>query len=250
MIELNGIQLDKTSAVPLYEQLRKALLEAITSGKLSAGTKLPTEEELCAQFGISRPVARQAYNMLIEDGFVERMRGRGTFCAQPRYPRALSKQAAELCRRDGGFESGTPYRGAACRVGSYTPELFSRLKLERGDRCYHLVRMRYVSGKPFVLVENYVPESVFPGIDAYDFARRSLYDVFETVYHERIIKSRRVLMAQTANAEFANLFGVHRGSPVLYVENTVMDQNDRPIDLSKEYLDGVTQKFEFEVVNQ
>ena len=54
MIELNGIQLDKTSAVPLYEQLRKALLEAITSGKLSAGTKLPTEEELCAQFGISR----------------------------------------------------------------------------------------------------------------------------------------------------------------------------------------------------
>ena len=50
MIELNGIQLDKTSAVPLYEQLRKALLEAITSGKLSAGTKLPTEEELCARF--------------------------------------------------------------------------------------------------------------------------------------------------------------------------------------------------------
>ena len=136
MIELNGIQLDKTSAVPLYEQLRKALLEAITSGK------------------------------------------------------------------------------------------------------------------PFVLVENYVPESVFPGIDAYDFAQRSLYDVFETVYHERVIKSRRVLMAQTANVEFANLFGVHRGSPVLYVENTVMDQNDRPIDLSKEYLDGVTQKFEFEVVNQ
>ena len=60
---------------------------------------------------------------------------------------------------------------------SYTPELFARLKLERGDRCYHLVRMRYVSGKPFVLVENYVPESVFPGIDAYDFAQRSLYDV-------------------------------------------------------------------------
>ena len=133
---------------------------------------------------------------------------------------------------------------------SYTPELFAQLKLERGDRCYHLVRMRYVSGKPFVLVENYVPESVFPGIDAYDFAQRSLYDVFETVYHERVIKSRRVLMAQTANAEFANLFGVHRGSPVLYVENTVMDQNDRLIDLSKEYLDGVTQKFEFEVVNQ
>ena len=38
MIELNGIQLDKTSAVPLYEQLRKALRESIASGKLPAGT--------------------------------------------------------------------------------------------------------------------------------------------------------------------------------------------------------------------
>ena len=239
MIELNGIQLDKTSAVPLYEQLRKALLEAITSGKLSAGTKLPTEEELCAQFGISRPVARQAYNMLIEEGFVERMRGRGTFVRSPdTRGRFLNKQlsfAAEM---------------GVLNLEHRTEVLRARLKLERGDRCYHLVRMRYVSGKPFVLVENYVPESVFPGIDAYDFAQRSLYDVFETVYHERIIKSRRVLMAQTANVEFANLFGVHRGSPVLYVENVVMDQNDRPIDLSKEYLDGVTQKFEFEVVNQ
>ena len=100
MIELNGIQLDKISAVPLYEQLRKALLEAITSGKLPAGTKLPTEEELCAQFGISRPVARQAYNMLIEEDFVERMRGRGTFVRSPdTRGRFLNKQlsfAAEM----------------------------------------------------------------------------------------------------------------------------------------------------------
>ena len=224
MIELNGIQLDKTSAVPLYEQLRKALLEAITSGKLSAGTKLPTEEELCAQFGISRPVARQAYNMLIEEGFVERMRGPATRGRCLNKPRRFAAEMGVLNR-----EHRTEARRA--EWVSYTPELFARLKLERGDRCYHLVRMRYVSGKPFVLVENYVPESVFPGIDAYNFAQRSLYDVFETVYHERIIKSRRVLMAQTANVEFANLFGVHRGSPVLYVENVVMDQNDRPVGL-------------------
>ncbi len=96
-----------------------------------------------------------------------------------------------------------------------------------------------------------MPESVFPGIDAYDFAQRSLYDVFETVYHEKIVKSRRVLMAQTANAEFANLFGrtprfpravcrKHGHGPKTTVRSTS----------AKEYLDGVTQKFEFEVVNQ
>ena len=132
MIELNGIQLDKTSAVPLYEQLRKALLEAITSGKLLAGTKLPTEEELCAQFGISRPVARQAYNMLIEEGFVERMRGRGTFVRSPdTRGRFLNKQlsfAAEM------GVLNLEHRTEVLRAEwvSYTPELFARLKLERG----------------------------------------------------------------------------------------------------------------------
>lgn len=97
------------------------------------------------------PVARQAYNMLIEDGFVERMRGRGTFVRSPdTRGRFLNKQlsfAAEM------GVLNLEHRTEVLRAEwvSYTPELFSRLKLERGDRCYHLVRMRYVSGKPLFL---------------------------------------------------------------------------------------------------
>lgn len=249
MLDLNGIYLDKASAVPLYEQLRKQLMKAIASGKLEAGTKLPTEAELCRNLEISRPVARQAYNMLIDDGVVERMRGRGTFVRTPSTRgRFISKQlsfAQEMSILH--LEHSTEVLRAEWL--HYTPELFSHLKLDRGQRCYHLTRMRYVSGKPLILVENYIPEPIFPNIDRYDFAKRSLYEVFETVYHVKIVRSNRILAAQTANAEFASLFHVHRGSPVFYVENTVYDQNDRPVDFSREYLDGLTQKFEFEVVN-
>ena len=56
MTGLSGLYLDKSSPMPLYEQLRRALLEAITNGKIPEGSKLPTEEELCDQLGISRPV--------------------------------------------------------------------------------------------------------------------------------------------------------------------------------------------------
>lgn len=249
MSDLYGLYLDKTSAVPLYEQLRRRLMHAITSGKLEAGTKLPTEEELRRELNISRPVARQAYNLLIDDGLVERMRGRGTFVKLPdTRGRFISKQLS-FAQEMGILHLEHSTQVLRTEWVSYTPELFSRLQLEKGDRCYHLTRMRYVSGRPFVLVENYVPEPIFPGIDQYDFGARSLYDVLETVCHIRIVRSRRVLAAQTANGEFASLFHVHRGSPVFYVENTVYDQYDRPIDFSREYLDGVTQKFEFEVVN-
>lgn len=248
-MDLSELQLDKASVVPLYEQLRKLLLAEITSGKLEPGSKLPTEEELCHALNISRPVARQAYNQLIDDGVVERTRGRGTFVRTPNTRgRFISKQ---LSFKDEMSILNLEHRTEVLRWEwlRYTPDLFSRLKLGRGDRCYHITRMRYVSEKPFVLVENYVPEPLFPGIDTYDFGLHSLYEVFETVYQVRIVRSRRVLAAQTATAEFASLFHVHRGSPVFYVENTVYDQYNRPIDFSREYLDGVTQKFEFEVVN-
>lgn len=246
---MDGLFLDKTSATPLYEQLRQELLAAITSGKIPAGGKLPTEQELCAQLGVSRPVARQAYNALIEAGYVQRMRGRGTFVRTPdSRGRFLDKQLS--------FAQEMAILGLAHRTvllekewAGYAPELFGCLGLKPEDRCLHLLRMRYVSDTPFVLVENYIPEPLFPGIDRFDLEQRSLYEVFGTEYHLRPVRSRRTIAARLASAEQARLFGTRRGAPVLYIKNLVFDQYGRPIDLSGETLDGYTRNFEFEVVN-
>lgn len=248
-MDWNRFFLDKSSAVPLYEQLRQGLLDAIAKGQIPAGGKLPTEEELCAALGISRPVARQAYNALIEAGYVERMRGKGSFVRQPdSRGRFINRQfsfAQEMEILD------LPHRTELLRQewATYTPELFGALKLRPEDRCLHLVRMRYVSEAPYVLVENYIPEPVFPGIDRYDFEQRSLYDVFETEYHLRVARSKRTICARAASVEQARLFGIRRGAPMLYIKNVVLDQYDRPIDWSGEYLDGNVQSFEFDVIN-
>ncbi len=250
MTGLSGLYLDKTSPMPLYEQLRQALLEAIISGSIQEGTKLPTEEELCDQLGISRPVARQAYSALIAEGYVERMRGRGTFVhRQENRGRFLNAQLSFAKEMDIlGKTHRTEMLFQEWVSGDLT--LASKLNLDLDERCYHISRMRYVDDKPFVLVENYIPESAFPGIERFDLAKRSLYEVFEKEYRVRIIRARRMIRAQTADRKFAELFGVPCGSPVLYITNVAVDQNDRPVDFSKEYLDGVTQKFEFDVVNQ
>ena len=73
------IQIDKYSPVPLYEQLKGCLITAIRSGNLIPGQKLPTEDELCRKFGISRPVVRQAYGDLNKLGMLVRKRGSGSF---------------------------------------------------------------------------------------------------------------------------------------------------------------------------
>ncbi len=250
MTGLSGLYLDKSSPMPLYEQLRGALLEAITEGKIPEGTKLPTEEELCDQLGISRPVARQAYSELIADGYVERMRGKGTFVR-------LSDNRGRFIDAQLSFAKEMAILGKTHRTEMVRQEwvqgdltLASKLNLGLDDRCFHIRRMRYADEKPFVLVDNYIPESIFPGIDRYDLAKNSLYDIFESEYHVKVTRAKRTIQARIAEREFAELFGVECGDPVLYVTNVAVDQNDRPVDYSREYLDGMAQKFEFGVVNK
>lgn len=250
MTGFSGLYLDKTSPMPLYEQLRQAVLEAIISGRIPEGTKLPTEEELCEQLEISRPVARQAYSALIAEGYVERMRGKGTFVhRQDTRGRFLNTQlsfAKEMSIL------GKAHHTEMVHKEWVTGDLILSAKLDLGpeERCFHIKRIRYVERKPFVLVENYIPEAFFPGIDQYDLAKNSLYDIFEKEYHVKVARAKRVIRAQIAEQEFAEFFGVKCGSPVLYITNVTLDQNDRPVDFSKEYLDGEAQKFEFEVINK
>lgn len=250
MNDINGLSLDKSSPVPLYEQLRKGLLAGIIGGQYPSGTRLPTEEELCEALDISRPVARQAYNALIEGGYVERMRGRGTFVKLPgSRGRFINKQlsfAEEMSIL--GMDHHTEL--VCAEWLAYDPKIHPLLQLEKGERCYHLVRRRYVQGTPFVLVENYIPETVFPGIDRYDFAQNSLYGIFGSVYSRKIVRSKRTMAAILANDEIAAALNTYRGAPVIYVKNVVFDQYEHPIDLSKEYLDGYSQKFEFDVFNK
>jgi GntR family transcriptional regulator len=81
---IGGRELDRRSFVPLYYQLQELLKEQIESGIWSPGDPLPSEPELARRFGVSRVVVRQALAILEDDRQILRVRGRGTFVAQPK----------------------------------------------------------------------------------------------------------------------------------------------------------------------
>jgi GntR family transcriptional regulator len=76
--------LDRRSSVPLYYQLQELLHQQIASGRFKVGDALPSEGKLCRLFGVSRIVVRQALQVLVDDGEVVRMQGKGTFVAEPK----------------------------------------------------------------------------------------------------------------------------------------------------------------------
>ncbi len=89
-----GDVLDRSSFVPLYYQLQEILKEHIESGTWRPGDTLPSEPELARRYGVSRVVVRQALAILQDDRQVIRVRGRGTFVAEPK----LDTRAGGLSR--------------------------------------------------------------------------------------------------------------------------------------------------------
>src|SRR5216117_4547814 len=76
------IQLERNSNTPLYQQICEKIREAILSGQLAEGTRLPTERALANALGVNRTTVMNAYNQLASDGLLEGHVGRGTLVRQ------------------------------------------------------------------------------------------------------------------------------------------------------------------------
>lgn len=76
-----NISLDTTSETSLQRQLHKHIRDAVLSGSLTAGTKLPASRKLAAELGVARVTVTEAYDQLVAEGYLEATRGAGTFVA-------------------------------------------------------------------------------------------------------------------------------------------------------------------------
>src|SRR5437588_634397 len=71
--------LDRSSAVPLHRQLYDRLREAILTGWLSGGTRLPATRTLALELGLSRNTVMNAFDQLLAEGYIEGRVGDGTY---------------------------------------------------------------------------------------------------------------------------------------------------------------------------
>lgn len=73
------VTINKYSNIPLYCQLKNLIVEKIEKGEFEADSKIPSEQDFCEQYDISRPTVRQAINDLTSSGQLYKMKGKGTF---------------------------------------------------------------------------------------------------------------------------------------------------------------------------
>jgi GntR family transcriptional regulator / MocR family aminotransferase len=109
-----AIQIDAASAVPVHRQIYEAWRRGILMGRFVAGGRVPSTRELAGTLAISRSTVSQAYDQLVSEGYLEAVRGSGTFVCRELPDRPLRRD------RVGG---GKPNAARSVRLSMYGSEL-------------------------------------------------------------------------------------------------------------------------------
>lgn len=244
---LNNRTIDKTIPIPLYFQLKNILLEYITEHHHDHDAPIPTEVDISNHFGISRPTVRQAINALVVEGYLYRIKGRGTFITRPKirqeFLQALESYNTEMKKK--GLEPSTKVLGL--EVEPCDEKTAGALKLNTGDRVIKLSRLRYVNGEPIVFVVTYLPYDRCPGFVNRDLESGSIYEILENDYKLVISRASRSLEPIPAGDFEAKLLLIEKGAPIQYFETVAYLADDTPVEYSLAKYRGDRNKFTFEL---
>jgi DNA-binding GntR family transcriptional regulator len=226
------------SDAPAHAAIEDGLAEAIATGELSAGERLPPERELASRLGVSRMTLRQALGSLERRGLVVRRVGRlgGTFVAEPKIERdltALAGLTAQLRRQ--GHLAGA--RVISAEEGPASARTARALGLEAGDRVYRVVRLRLSDGEPLALEQSLLPAGRLPGL-LDDVLDGSLYELLEIRYGEGPVRAIEALEPVAADQDVAGLLGIDRGSPLMLVERTAFSAEGHAVEYARDLFRG------------
>lgn len=240
---LHEISINKLSSVPLYAQLRDALLKAIENGLLKDNDKLPTENEICMFFNISKTVVRQAYSDLLSLGRIERHKSKGTFVKQTykerNFTQELSDFANEMIRQ--GFQPSTKL--IYIEKLKWDDKAYPILNISKGTECLHFKRLRLGSNTPIYVEETFVSLDHFPKLDAHNFATESLFKVFEEEYNTKITKAYTSYKAVIVSDADSRILDLPKHSAVHRVETQSFNQNNIVVEYSIAYFPGTRNRF-------
>ncbi|MGC9670009.1 GntR family transcriptional regulator [Planosporangium sp. 12N6] len=225
---MTGTALSGVEFAPRYYRIEQELRARISA--LRPHDPLPSEAELCEQFGVSRMTARAGVQRLVAEGLVYRQPGKGTFVAPPvtqRRADTLVRFSSEM-RRQGRIPSSRVISATVRRADS---EEVSRLRLPPDAEVVAVSRVRLADAVPVVLERSSFPPSVRGLLDV-DLARHSL--------HETLIRLGRVpargyasVEAQTADEDDCRLLDVPAGTALLVERRLILDQDGGPLELTQ-----------------
>ncbi|QIQ21321.1 GntR family transcriptional regulator [Zophobihabitans entericus] len=236
------------SKIPMHQHIQQDLLKKIQSGEYPEFSLIPKETELTEIYQVSRPTVRQAIQGLVNEGYLERKKRRGTIVRQKKidqdFTHIIESYDSEMNRK--GLLPKTQV--LMLKEDTATEDVAQSLNLKEGDKVYKLVRLRYAQNNPIVLVTTYLPFALLPDFMSHDFSQEKLYTVLEKL-NFAITSIRRKLEVLKADETTSDLLDIEEGDPIFYFHSTGYTRERIPVEYSISKYRGDMNSFIFELNN-
>ena len=213
--------------VPRYYQLKEILLKRITSGEFQPDEQFPTEEELCEHYGVSRGTVARAVNMLAEEGWLRRERGRGTFVNRLS-PSPITFRLVNFSddMETRGLEPAT--RLVKRQVSPASTEVAARLEIPVGEKVIEIARVRLADERPMAYETRRLSYDLCPQLLHEDLEHRSIHSLLIDKYNVPLIRACHTLEARVASEEEARMLELKPGSACFFIDRLTYTTDDRP----------------------
>ncbi len=224
-----------------YQELANTIKQNIDDGIYHDAGKLPTEENLVEQYGVSKYCVRNAISILVEFGLVYPVQGSGMYIRESKREGCLSLRNT---------------RGLTAELTSHTvttkvihlekmpadEKIAARMKCKVGTQVYFMIRARKLDGEPLSVEYTYYNQEIVPFIDE-KIAEGSLFGYIKNDLGLNISFADKILRCDKLTSETAALLELETGDPAIIIEDDAYLSNGQMFNASVVFYNYKSAKF-------
>lgn len=203
-----------------YKDIAEDIRQKIMTQEYTFGQKLPYEYVLCMSYHCNKETMKKALDILVKDGLIIRRRGAGTFVKDfdPVIEASSNKFARGLSAKYAGIKEVTS-EVVEFEVVPADELLSKKLQIEIGDFVYHIIRLRFLDEKPYLIDISYMPISLIPNLKL-EHLKGSVYEYIEKTLKLKIQSCHLTINAALSTPLEQQFLGLKEYEPYIQEEQT------------------------------
>ncbi|MBN2395740.1 MAG: GntR family transcriptional regulator [Candidatus Atribacteria bacterium] len=210
-------EIDKKSPIPLYFQMARLFMNKITNNEWEINTMIPTELKLCEDYQISRGTVRKAIDNLVQEGFLNRKQGVGTFVCKPCNVLPVSNfYCVELNRKSQRIKLRRKILSK--RVITPNNRIKKLMRINDKKKLFRIKGMLLIDRTPIALETLYLLKDFFPNLKSADLATMAPYEIFMLKYNLKMSEVRESFSLKELDKKDSEIFSLPESSYALLVD--------------------------------
>jgi GntR family transcriptional regulator len=221
---------ESLTSVPLYREVKTRLTRGLAAGEWKPGEAIPSESRLAERFGVSIGTVRKAIDELVAERILLRQQGRGTFVATHTEDRTLF-YFFHIVGKDGSRELPVTELLSFRKARASATEA-EHLAITTGATVFRILNVLKLGGRPVLVDDITVPQSLFPDLDENVFGGRegTIYGLYQARYGITVTRISERISAVHPVPRIASLLALADGTPALVIKRVAYTYGDTPVE--------------------